>query len=150
MTIFADMKKLFALLFAGVLLLAACEPYKDLRITSVEIVSVNPTSIRSVDAVVKLKVYNPSYGFTLSDMSGVLRMEDRTIAELSCPMLEIKANSLEEYEVTASGKLVQGAAMSAVGALLGDPHKLNADVSGTIRGPLGMKRAFEMKNVTLD
>ena len=143
------MRRLAAALAAALLLFSACEPYKDLKITSVKVESINPTSFRSVDAALKVEIYNPSYAFTLSELEGTIMIDGTPLAELSCPELSVKARSLEEYEVKGSGKLSQGAGISSIGSILVNPEKLTADVKGDLSGPFGIKRKFEYKGIPL-
>ena len=62
-------------LVAGLLAVSGCAVTKirDIRLTSVGVKYIVPTSSRSLDAVLLLGIDNPSISFTAQDVTGVVK-----------------------------------------------------------------------------
>ena len=105
--------KLLRKIGLGVLLLAVlmglwgCDvaKIKDLRVTSVGVKYLVPTSTRSMDAVLLLGLDNPSISFTVQDVSGVVKHYDREIARFTAGELPVQARSVQVYELPCTAVL---------------------------------------------
>ena len=96
-----------ALLLAVVLAVSGCDvaKIKDLRVTSVGVKYLVPTSSRSMDAVLLLGLDNPSISFTVQDVSGVVKHYDREIARFTAGELPVQAKSVQVYELPCTAVL---------------------------------------------
>ena len=88
-------------LVAGLLAVSGCAVTKirDIRLTSVGVKYIVPTSSRSLDAVLLLGIDNPSISFTAQDVSGVVKQYGRELGKFTAGQLPVQAKSLQVYEL---------------------------------------------------
>ena len=88
-------------LVASLLAVSGCAVTKvrEIRITSVGVKYVVPTSSRSLDAVLLLGIDNPSISFTAQDVSGVVKQYDRELGKFTAGQLPVQARSVQVYEL---------------------------------------------------
>ena len=104
---------IFVALVAAVLAVSGCSvaKIKDLKVTSVGVKYLVPTSSRSMDAVLLLGLDNPSITFTVDDIRGVVKYYDRemvhfTAGELPCTaVLADKVSLLDLLAIAAKRSL---------------------------------------------
>ncbi len=72
---------------------------REIRMTSVGVKYVVPTSSRSLDAVLLLGIDNPSISFTAQDVSGVVMQYGRELARFNAGQLPVQAKSVQVYEL---------------------------------------------------
>ena len=90
-----------AALLACLLAVSGCAVTKirDIRITSVGVKYVVPTSSRSLDAVLLLGIDNPSISFTAQEVTGVVKQYGRELGKFSAGQLPIQGKSVQVYEL---------------------------------------------------
>ena len=88
-------------LMASLLAVSGCAVTKirEIRITSVGVKYIVPTSSRSLDAVLLLGIDNPSISFTAQDVSGVVKQYGRELGKFTAGQLPIQAKSVQVYEL---------------------------------------------------
>ena len=88
-------------LLASLLAVSGCAVTKirEIRITSVGVKYIVPTSSRSLDAVLLLGIDNPSISFTAQDVSGVVKQYGRELGKFTAGQLPIQAKSMQVYEL---------------------------------------------------
>ena len=88
-------------LLAGLLSVSGCAVTKirEIRITSVGVKYIVPTSSRSLDAVLLLGIDNPSISFTAQDVSGVVKQYGRELGRFTAGQLPIQGKSVQVYEL---------------------------------------------------
>ena len=88
-------------LVAGLLSVSGCAVTKirEIRITSVGVKYIVPTSSRSLDAVLLLGIDNPSISFTAQDVSGVVKQYGRELGRFTAGQLPIQGKSVQVYEL---------------------------------------------------
>ena len=88
-------------LLAGLLAVSGCAVTKirEIRITSVGVKYIVPTSSRSLDAVLLLGIDNPSISFTAQDVTGVVKQYGRELGKFTAGQLPIQAKSVQVYEL---------------------------------------------------
>jgi hypothetical protein len=88
-------------LLASLLAVSGCAVTKirEIRITSVGVKYIVPTSSRSLDAVLLLGIDNPSISFTAQDVSGVVKQYDRELGKFTAGQLPIQGKSMQVYEL---------------------------------------------------
>ena len=91
----------FLALVAGLLAVSGCAVTKirDIRLTSVGVKYIVPTSSRSLDAVLLLGIDNPSISFTAQDVSGVVKQYGRELGKFTAGQLPVQAKSVQVYEL---------------------------------------------------
>ena len=88
-------------LVASLLAVSGCAVTKirDIRLTSVGVKYIVPTSSRSLDAVLLLGIDNPSISFTAQDVSGVVKQYGRELGKFTAGQLPVQAKSVQVYEL---------------------------------------------------
>ena len=94
-------------LVASLLAVSGCAVTKirEIRITSVGVKYIVPTSSRSLDAVLLLGIDNPSISFTAQDVSGVVKQYDRELGKFTAGQLPVQAKSVQVYELPCTAVL---------------------------------------------
>ena len=92
---------IFVALVAAVLAVSGCSvaKIKDLKVTSVGVKYLVPTSSRSMDAVLLLGLDNPSITFTVDDIRGVVKYYDREMVHFTAGELPVQGKSVQVYEL---------------------------------------------------
>ena len=98
---------LLALAVATLLAVSGCgiSKIRQIRITSVGVKYVVPTSSRSVDGVLLLGIDNPSLSFTAQDVQGVVKSYGRELAHFTAGELPVQARSVQVYELPCTAAL---------------------------------------------
>lgn len=78
---------------------------KDLKVTSVGVKYLVPTSSRSMDAVLLLGLDNPSISFTVEDIRGVVKYYDREMVQFTAGELPVQGKSVQVYELPCTAVL---------------------------------------------
>lgn len=88
-------------LVAGLLAVSGCAVTKirDIRLTSVGVKYIVPTSSRSLDAVLLLGIDNPSISFTAQDVTGVVKQYGRELGKFTAGQLPVQGKSVQVYEL---------------------------------------------------
>ena len=88
-------------LVASLLAVSGCAVTKirDIRLTSVGVKYIVPTSSRSLDAVLLLGIDNPSISFTAQDVSGVVKQYGRELGKFTAGQLPVQGRSVQVYEL---------------------------------------------------
>ena len=106
------MNRLFARILVTVAMLAAlasCANYKDIKITSCELESISPRSFTAVDVVLKLGIHNPTVGFTVPDIDGVILYQQRdTAAVFNGGPVTIAKKTDDVYQLPCTARLGRG------------------------------------------
>ena len=100
---------LWALLIAAFLSVSGCAVTKirEIRVTSVGVKYVVPTSSRSLDGVLLLGIDNPSIGFTAQDVQGVVRYYGREMVNFTAGPLPVQARSVQVYELPCTATIAE-------------------------------------------
>ena len=98
----------FCLLFAVLFAISGCAVTKirEIRVTSVGVKYIVPTSTRSLDGVLLLGIDNPSISFTAQDVQGVVKSYGREIAHFTAGQLPVQARSAQVYELPCTATLL--------------------------------------------
>lgn len=101
--------RLLILLVATAVAVSGCNAakIKDLKVTSVGVKYLVPTSSRSMDAVLLLGLDNPSVDFTVDDVRGVVRYYDREMVHFTAGELPVQARSIQVYELPCTALLAE-------------------------------------------
>ena len=100
---------LWALLIAALLSVSGCAVTKirEIRVTSVGVKYVVPTSSRSLDGVLLLGIDNPAIGFTAQDVQGVVRYYGREMVNFTAGPLPVQARSVQVYELPCTATIAE-------------------------------------------
>jgi hypothetical protein len=100
---------LLGLLVAALLAVSGCAITKirEIRVTSVGVKYIVPTSTRSVDGVLLLGIDNPSISFTAQDVEGTVKYYGREMAHFTAGQLPIQGKSVQVYELPCTAALAE-------------------------------------------
>ena len=130
-----------------VLALTGCsKTYKDIKITSFEVISITPKGLNQVDALVDVGIYNPIVGFEVTDVLGVLKMDGQRCVNITADQLMISGKSEKIYRIPLHGELEPGfnpLSLLKVAQTM-DFSGFTADVNGKVsmRGGIGKNIAM--------
>lgn len=110
---------LLGLLVAALLAVSGCAITKirQIRVTSVGVKYIVPTSTRSVDGVLLLGIDNPSISFTAQDVEGTVKYYGREMAYFTAGQLPVQARTLQVYELPCTAALAEKVSLLDVLAL---------------------------------
>ena len=100
---------LWTLVAAVALAVSGCgiAKIRELRVTSVGVKYIVPTSSRSMDAVLLLGLDNPSINFTVEDVRGTVRYYEREMVHFTAGELPVQARSVQVYELPCTAVLAE-------------------------------------------
>lgn len=137
----------------AVLCIASCSgSFKDIKVLSCDIVSIEPRGLTAFDAALNLGIENPAPQVTLSEMKAVIKMDEVPCLYLNAEDLTLARCSEAVYNVSFHGNLDENFNPFALLQLLNQQNqpKLTADISfhGRLRSGLG--KYFEYKDIPIE
>jgi len=135
---------------AAALLAAGCgvSRIKDIRLDSAGVKYIVPTSARSLDAVLLLSIENPAMSFTVSNVEGAVRQEDKVLVTFTAGPLPLEGKTTRVYELPCTATLADGvsyldllviAARRSLDGLKADVNLYAATKNGVLGAPLSFK-----------
>ena len=146
------MKRTVILLALCVLALTGCtNSFKDIKITSCDVLSLTPLGLSSVEAYLELGVHNPAMQFTLTDLKGTVRMGDRPYLLVTCDDATVVKLGDDSYTLHLVGTLADGVNPFVIASVvsLKDFSLLKADLSGHVTLKNGLGKDIELKDLSL-
>ena len=145
------MKRLITILFFCALILTGCnKSYKDIKVTSFEVISITPKGLNQVDAVVDVGIYNPIIGFEVTGLFGTLKMDGESCVNISSDQLMVSGKTEKVYRIPLHGELVPGfnpLSLLKVAQTM-DFSSFTADVEGKV-SIKGVGKTIAMKDLKL-
>lgn len=146
------MKRITAILCLCILILSGCsKTYKDIKVTSFEVISITPKGLNQVDALVDVGIYNPIVGFEVTDVLGVLKMDGEPCVNISTDQLTISGKTEKVYRIPLHGELEPGfnpLSLLKVAQTL-DFSGFTADVNGKVSLRGGIGKTISLKGLKL-
>ena len=125
---------------------------KDIQVKSVGVKYITPTSQRSAEGVLLLEIDNPAMGFTLSDVDGTIKLENREMARFTAGELPLQARSIQVYELPCTATLSESVSLLEVLTLLSrrSLEGFTADVRLHAQLRNGMGKTLEFKDLDIE
>ena len=144
---------LLCLVVAAALAVTGCgiAKIRELRVTSVGVKYLVPTSSRSMDAVLLLGLDNPSVSFTVQDVSGTVRYYEREMVHFTAGELPVQARSVQVYELPCTAILADKVSLLDLLAL-GAKRSMDGmtvDVKLRVKLKSGAGKTLTFKNIDL-
>lgn len=143
------MKSRIALIFAAfALLCCSCTSgFKDIRVTSCDVKSLNPVGLAKMQAVIEIGIHNPARELHLTDLEGVAKFQGNPCLTLTTPDIVIEGKTDKVYSVTITGKISKDFDLLQILAIARDTPKLNditldINARASLGGAAGRKIAF--------
>jgi len=143
--------RIFFIFLALVLSAASCGKLKDIRFTSYRIVSVAPTSLKSMDLTFDVGIYNPSMELGFSDLKARLYRFGHPLGTVTVEPVTILSKCEKEYPAKAHIALDAGVSPLQVMSYAADfdPAEYTVDISGKVKLKSGISKNVELKNKPL-
>ena len=125
---------------------------KDITVTSCELVSVMPQGLSSLEALIKIGIYNPSVSFEVSDLKGVAKVKGQPAIILTADQLIVTSGSDKVYRVPLYGEIAEGFNPFQLLQLLDnqiDFQDVTIDVTGKVALRGGVGKKLDIKDIPL-
>ena len=137
------------------LLAASCglSKVKEIAVTSLGVSYIVPTSSRSVDAKLLIGIDNPARSLAVTEMSGVIRYQDKPLAHFVTGPIELEGKSAQTYEVPCSVQLAEGTSIlellviASRGTLEG--LKADVDIQGALKKNGILRKPFSFRDLDI-
>ncbi len=107
------------LLAVALLSLGGCmNKFKQIKITSVTLESVNPTGLKSFDAVVNLGINNPAPSFNIMNLKADVKRDSVAIFHARGENIAVAGRKEQIYRVPVSGQLDSAVTLLQMAVLL--------------------------------
>lgn len=150
------MKKRIILLLAvlsAMSLATGCKKVKEISVTSFEIVSVTPSGLTELDALIKLGIHNPMVPFEVTDATGTLKIAGKPCISLSTDQLIVAGNTDKVYSIPIKGWIAEGFNPFELLKLFNggslDFDQLTVDVNGKVALRGGVGKKLDIKDIKL-
>ena len=148
-------KLILVLLMAVAVCLSGCKPIekvKQIRVTSVQVEEIVPSSMRSMKVALAVGIDNPSIHVALSDISGALKLSGKVLGRVALDPFDLQGKSAETYHLKADLSIEKGVGLSEILGLL-DMETLNkctldVSVRATIKG--GISKVFSINDIPVN
>lgn len=146
-----NIRKLFLLVacLAVTLLSSSCASSfrKKVHIQSYGVKYVVPTSARSADVMLQVGVENETVGFSVTDIHGVIKMDQDSIATFTAQDVALKGKSTEVYDVPVQAELCEGVSIIRILLMVGagETEGLSADVDARV-AKAGISKRFSVRD----
>ena len=138
-----------AVIVLAALMLCSCAAYKRVALTSMSVDGITPGAVnREMNVKLKVGLDNPAGKFKIEDVHGEICSAGSVVAKFTGEPLEIAARSNEVYEMNCLVTIEPGGTIMAF--LRGGHIKdMTMNLYGTARGPLGVKKKIERKDLSV-
>lgn len=142
----------FLICLSAVFALCSCaKTYKDIKVTSFDLVSVSPRGLTKVDALIDLGLDNPIVGFEVFDACGVVKLDGEPALTITADQLVISGHCTKVYRIPLQGEMAPG--FNPLGLLSlakeMDLSRFTADISAKVSLRGGVGKNIDMKDVPL-
>jgi hypothetical protein len=135
---------LFALLVCG------CADLKDIKVTSCSVKSVMPSGLRSIQGLLALGIDDPSIGFTLSGIEGIVKYNDRVVGNFSGGPVSVDGHSSQVYDMNCTATLSKDVSLAELFAWAANKNfdGFTTDFSAKVRVPWRHREDIEIQGCT--
>jgi len=148
------MKRVLRLIIPALVALCLCScanSFKDIKVTSCELLSLTPKGLSSLDATVNLGIDNPTVQVTLSQMNATVKMEGEPCLHITADDVTLAPRTKDYYPIELHGTIDGSFNPFQLLTLLNNPNlePLTIDVRfhGTLKSGLG--KDFEYLDIPI-
>ena len=150
------MKSRIILIFAVFATLCCCSScssgFKDIRVTSFEVRSLNPVGFAKMEAAVEIGVHNPAHEIHLKDLEGIAKYKGRPCLTLTTPDIVVEGKTDKVYPVTVTGRIDKDFDLLQIIAIarnLPTMSDISVDIEARASLGTGAGRKIVMKDIPL-
>jgi len=147
------MKKLVAILMACTLVLTGCNnSFKNIKVTSFEIVSITPRGLSELAATVDIGINNPAISFNVRDIFGTINLDGNPCLDITTGQVLVDGNKEKIYSIPLRARLCEGFNPLSLLTMLQnqDLNRFTVDISAKVELRSGIGKTFELKGVPMD
>ena len=136
----------------AVLCLSSCgKSFKDIKVTSCDVVSVTPKGLTSFDAELNLGVNNPAAQITLSQLNATVKMDGTPCLYLTADDVTVAPRTEQNYSLLLHGLMDSNFNPFTLLSLVKNPDLTPMTVDIRFHGALksGIGKDFEYKDIAL-
>ena len=147
-------KKIFLgliLVTTCVAFLSGCSKVKDIKVTSCGLESYSLKGLRSVDAVLAVGIDNPTFGFTITDLSGLVKYNGEDFATYTADSVAVDKKCSKVYDLPCSATLSEGVSLKQILSLAskGTLEGFTTDIEAKVRLRNGVGTTLRFKDLDL-
>lgn len=146
-----NLARISAILVACLAIVSCGKSYKDIKVTSAELVSVVPSGFRMLDIVVKVGIDNPIIAFRANDVKADIKMDGVPFLALSSDGLTVLGHREESYELAFTGAMDDNFNLLSLASVVRsrDLSKFSVDMKVLVALKKGPGKVLEFKDVPL-
>lgn len=145
-----------ALIASSVILMAGLNScglskIKDIEVTSFGLESYSLRGLRSVQAKVVLGVDNPSIGFTVTDLNGILKYNGENFASYTADSIRVEGKCSKVYDLNCTATLSDGVSLMQLMSIAGNRslEGFTTDVEARLHLGKGAGKKIKLKNLDI-
>lgn len=125
---------------------------KDIKVTSCGLESYSLKGLRSVDAVLAVGIDNPTFAFTVMDVSGTVKYNGEDFATYTADTVSVEKKCSKVYDLPCTATLNDGISLMKLMQIVkkGSLEGFTTDVTATVKLKSGAGKTFRFKNIDLN
>lgn len=125
---------------------------KDIKVTSCGLESYSLKGLRSIDAVLAVGIDNPTFAFTIMDVSGTVKYNGEDFATYTADTVSVEKKCSKVYDLPCTATLNDGISLMKLMQIAkkGTLEGFTTDVSATVKLKSGAGKTFRFKNIDLN
>lgn len=129
----------------------AISKIKDIEVTSCGLESYSLQGLRSVKAVLSLGIDNPSLGFTITDLEGILKYNGGDFARYTADSVSVEGQCSKVYDLPCTATLSDGVGLMQIMQIAGNRslEGFTTDVQAKVRLNNGVGKKLKFKNIDI-
>lgn len=143
--------RLFIIALAAFCLCSCAQSFKDIKVTSCELVSLSPRGLSALDATVSVGVDNPTVQVTLSQAYGLVKMNGEPCLHITADDVTLAPKTEDIYTLELHGNIDSNFNPFQLITLFREPDWSVMTMDIWFRGTLknGLGKDFEYKDIPL-
>lgn len=144
----------FFVAFVASAVLSGCSglsKIKDIKVTSCGLESYTLKGLRSVDAVLAVGIDNPTFAFTVMDVSGTVKYNGEDFATYTADTISVDKKCTKVYDLPCTATLSDGVSLMKMMQIVkkGNLDGFTTDVTATVKLKSGAGTTLRFKDIDL-
>lgn len=145
----------FFVAFVASAVLSGCSglsKIKDIKVTSCGLESYTLKGLRSVDAVLAVGIDNPTFAFTVMDVSGTVKYNGEDFATYTADTISVEKKCSKVYDLPCTATLSDGVSLMKMMQIVkkGNLEGFTTDVTATVKLKSGAGTTLRFKDIDLN
>ena len=145
----------FFVAFVASAVLSGCSglsKIRDIKVTSCGLESYTLKGLRSVDAVLAVGIDNPTFAFTVMDVSGTVKYNGEDFATYTADTISVDKKCTKVYDLPCTATLSDGVSLMKMMQIVkkGNLEGFTTDVTATVKLKSGAGTTLRFKDIDLN